>query len=40
MTRFDPRLILPPIPMGSDNMEDEDEDEGDDEIDIPVDRRH
>jgi hypothetical protein len=38
VSRFDPRLILPPIPLG-DNAEIEDDDEGGDEIDIPVDRR-
>jgi hypothetical protein len=38
VTKFDPRLILPPIPLG-DNIEDEDEDEGDDGINIDVSRR-
>lgn len=38
VTRFDPRLILPPVPLGSDASI-EDHDEGDDDIDIPVDRR-
>jgi len=38
VSRFDPRLILPPIRLGSD-AEIKDDDEGDDEIDIPVDRR-
>jgi hypothetical protein len=37
VTRFEPRLILPPIPLGE-NAEIEDQDD-DDEIDIPVDRR-
>ena len=38
VTRFEPRLFLPPIEL-TDNTEVEDDDEGDDEIDIPVDRR-
>lgn len=38
VTRFEPRLILPPIPL-AENAEIEDEDDDDEEIDIPVDRR-
>ena len=38
VSRFEPRLILPSIPLGS-SAEFEDDDEGDDDIDIPVDRR-
>jgi hypothetical protein len=38
VTRFDPRLILPPIPL-DDSIRDEDEDEGDDQIDIQIPRR-
>jgi len=41
VTRFDPRLILPPIHLDDAirDDEDEDEDEGDDQIDIQIPRR-
>ncbi len=40
MTRFQPRLILPPISLAHNaQIEDDEEDEGDDQIDVPVDRR-
>lgn len=38
VTAFDPRLILPAIPLADDASIREDDD-GDDEIDIPIDRR-
>lgn len=38
VTRFEPRLILPPIPL-AENTDTEGEDDDDEEIDIPVDRR-
>lgn len=38
VTRFEPRLTLPPIPLGVEaEIEEEDDDDG--EIDVPVDRR-
>ncbi|MBA3430643.1 MAG: hypothetical protein H0U16_04070 [Actinobacteria bacterium] len=40
VTRFQPRLILPPISLAHNaQIEDDEEDEGDDQIDVPVDRR-